>query len=220
MGANYDNSYFFNVRTEMLQFVPESYSKVLEIGCGSGLFMKLLKDDIEYWGVDPYNAPEASRKIMKRFIRGTLEESSIEIPDRYFDLIIINDVMEHSTDHLLFLEILKSKLKLNGFIIGSVPNVRYIKNLYNLIIKRDWFYDPKGGILDYTHYRLFTKKSLKSIFDLHQFKTEHLTGINPIWYSDYRYRQIIKICLIFPFCLILGSDIQFLQIAFKIKNEV
>ena len=32
------NNYYDNLRQEMLDFLPDSYTKVLEIGCGEGRF--------------------------------------------------------------------------------------------------------------------------------------------------------------------------------------
>ena len=47
------NTYFSNKREEIASFLPSSYSKVLEIGCGEGNFIENLKQPFEYWGVEP-----------------------------------------------------------------------------------------------------------------------------------------------------------------------
>ncbi len=44
--------------------------------------------------------------------------------------------------------------------VGSVPNVRYFKNLFDLLVLRDWDYKD-SGVLDRTHLRYFTLKSLR-----------------------------------------------------------
>lgn len=41
-------NYYQGVRGEMLQFIPEKYSKVLEIGCAEGDFRRHFSSDCEY----------------------------------------------------------------------------------------------------------------------------------------------------------------------------
>ena len=62
-----------------------------------------------------------------------------------------------------FLKNIKSKLTDDGFIITSVPNIRHYSILKNLFLFGNWEYDD-SGILDTTHLRFFTKKSLNKLF--------------------------------------------------------
>ena len=72
---------------------------------------------------------------------------------------------------------MKNKLSPNGRIIASIPNVRYYANLYELLIKRDWKYIDKG-ILDSTHLRFFTKKSMRRLFEQEGYVLSAQIGIN------------------------------------------
>ena len=57
-----------------------------------------------------------------------------------------------------FLRNVKAKLAPAGRLIASVPNVRYAPVLFNLLVRADFEY-TEGGVLDYTHLHLFTRKS-------------------------------------------------------------
>ena len=52
----------------------------------------------------------------------------------------------------------------NGSIVASIPNVRHIDTLYNLIVNGYWPYRERG-IHDRTHLRFFTKKNILDLFE-------------------------------------------------------
>ena len=153
--------YFNADRSSMGRFLPERYARVLEIGCAAGSFAKTLRQQpCELWGVEPN--PEAARQAATMFdhlLQGTYEDTRDRLPDRYFDLVVCNDVIEHMPDHDAFLRHIRTKMTPGAFLVGSVPNVRHITCLYKLLVLRDWPYS-NSGILDRTHLRFFTRKSL------------------------------------------------------------
>ena len=217
--GNISESYFRNGRPEMLPFLPSRYSKVLEVGCGAGTFRALLGGDIEYWGVDTSESAErAFEHKADKFYRGALEDVAQKLPGKYFDLVVINDVLEHSADHLTFLKILKDKLSSEGYLVGSVPNVRYVLNLKELLLRKDWYYQESGGILDYSHLRFFTERSLRKLLEKTGFQIEACRGINPVWWSMYSLRMLVKRLFYGSVAMILGDDVPYLQFAFRCKN--
>jgi hypothetical protein len=62
----------------------------------------------------------------------------------------------------------------NGTLIASIPNISHYKILLDIIIYGRFEYKDEG-ILDRTHLRFFTIKSIKSMFD----KTGYLCEIHP-----------------------------------------
>jgi len=204
-------SYYEGIRPEVVRFLPSQYCKVLEIGCGEGGFSKNMGLQCEYWGIEPVPsaAKVASNKLFKTLI-GTYEEVYDFLPDNYFDLVICNDVIEHMVDYSGFFMTIKNKMQKGSFIVGSIPNVRYFKNLTELIIHKDWRYKD-AGILDKTHFRFFTELSLKRTFIEHGFIIEEFCGI-----LRYRPKNVIKKLLIY----IIGRDTRFLQFGFRIKNPI
>jgi len=73
------------------------------------------------------------------------------------------DVLEHLTDPLRVLKEHKKYLSDEGFILASMPNVRYYKVILRLILGGTWDY-VNAGILDKTHLRFFTLINMKELF--------------------------------------------------------
>ena len=186
----------------MLPFIPTTAAKILEVGCGQANFSsQLVKEGNEIWGIElnPNAAKVASEKLYK-VLTGTIEERISEIPDNYFDVIIMNDVIEHLIYPKEVLEQLKTKMAVNGLIVSSIPNVRYSKNLFKLLFKKDWKY-TESGILDNTHFRFFTKKSIKRMFTETGFEVEKCKGINRTESFSY-----------FPFAILFNIILLFSQV--------
>ncbi|GAM73787.1 O-antigen biosynthesis protein rfbC [Vibrio ishigakensis] len=145
----------------MLVFLPKTFERVLEIGCGEGGFRGNLPEETEYWGVEP--DPVAVKKAMDvyvsdTFICGLFPQQQSKLPDDHFDVVVCNDIIEHveNTEELFYF--LKKKLRSGGVLVASIPNVRHISHLKELLIKRDWEYKD-SGILDRTHLRFLPRKA-------------------------------------------------------------
>jgi 2-polyprenyl-3-methyl-5-hydroxy-6-metoxy-1,4-benzoquinol methylase len=172
--------YFHLERAEVLPFIPEHYQKVLDVGCGEGLFTEQLDKASERWGIEPdRDAAEIAAKKMDKVLTGRFEEVYPDLPEYYFDLVICNDVIEHMEDHDRFFETIKTKMAENATLVASLPNVRYAKNLWNLLFKKDWKYG-EAGILDRTHLRFFTKKSMLRALREHGFEILRVGGLHKV----------------------------------------
>lgn len=174
-------TYFTNVRREMVDFIPQGCRRILDVGCSEGNFGKHLKDTLgaEVWGVELSEeaGAKASMKLDKVFV-GDFWDTFTKIPQHFFDCILFNDVLEHFTDPGRVIKQCAELLHTGGYIVSSIPNVRYIGNLVELLIKKDWEYKA-GGILDNTHYRFFTRKSIIRMFSSNGYEVVQCTGINP-----------------------------------------
>jgi hypothetical protein len=74
----------------------------------------------------------------------------------------------------------KSLLSENGVLVSSIPNFRYVANLVTEVIWEGEFrYKPEGGILDDTHVRFFTPKSIYRMFREQGYEVLVNEGINP-----------------------------------------
>ncbi len=210
--------YFQFSRSEVAPFLPTKYSKVLEVGCASGAFRGFLIPECEYWGIEAEkNSAKVASGRMNKLLIGTYQDFAGQLPNDYFDLIICNDVIEHMPDHDFFFKSIKKKMKKNGYLVGSIPNVRYLKNLLSLLFNKDWRY-LDAGILDRTHLRFFTFKSFERTVLENGFITEELKGINNLMSGRTLSRSIAKHVLYVPLVSLFGQDVKYSQFGFRIKN--
>lgn len=159
--------YFKNQRSEMLQYIPKGTMKLLEVGCGEGNFLSLLNNEQqELWGIELNSDAAAQAKSkFKNIFSGSFESNFENLPKDYFDCIVFNDVLEHMYSPWDVIAACKKLLNTNGVIVSSIPNFRYISNLITeIVLKGEFEYKPGGGILDDTHIRFFTSKSIKRMY--------------------------------------------------------
>jgi 2-polyprenyl-3-methyl-5-hydroxy-6-metoxy-1,4-benzoquinol methylase len=172
--------YFVLSRPEMLGFVPQEAKKVLEIGCGEGNFGRSVKvrNQAIVWGVEmDRGAARAAALKLDKILRGGIQSQLERLPRNYFDCVIFNDVLEHLPDPEKVLEEIRKNIIPGGWIICSIPNVFYISNLKGLMLDRDWKYTD-FGILDRSHLRFFTRKSIRRMFEDLGYTVQGITGIN------------------------------------------
>lgn len=215
------SSYHSNQRYEVAQFLPTSMSglKILEIGCGDGSFIKNLSVECEYWGVEPdVTSARLATTRLSKVLNGKFETIYDLIPDDYFDCLICSDVIEHMIDENDFMLKVQKKLKNNSVIVGSIPNVRYVSNLINLLLLRDWKYKD-SGILDNTHLRFFTLKSICRFLENNQYDIELISGINKITFRKNNFKQIIISTSLMVCSYIFGADSKYLQFGFRARRK-
>jgi hypothetical protein len=63
--------------------------------------------------------------------------------------------------------------------VCSIPNVRFLGNLIHLLFHKDFEYTDHG-VLDNTHLRFFTRKSLIRFLEANGLLVERIAGINPV----------------------------------------
>lgn len=175
-----DNDYFANQRHEMLEFLPTGVKKILDIGCGEGKFAQLVANHTqgEAWGIElDIKASTTAKNKLHRVFCGTAEDNLVNLPNNYFDVIYFNDVLEHLIDPYSLLKNILPKLSSHGVVIASIPHVRYFRVLSQLIFNCEWKYEDTG-VLDRTHLRFFTKKSMIRMFEENGYKISKTKPIN------------------------------------------
>lgn len=196
----------------MARFLPADYRRVLEVGCGAGEFRSRLTRPHEYWGIEPSAAAALARPRADRVLEGTYDAVAAELPEAYFDLVICNDVIEHIEDVDGFLDRVRTRISPGGVLVGSIPNVRFVVHLYELLAKKDWEYRDEG-ILDRTHLRFFTEKSLRRLFAAHRYRIEEFAGINALETRGLAPKALVKRLLVRA----LGPDTRYLQFGFRVR---
>jgi SAM-dependent methyltransferase len=96
----------------------------LDVGCAAGFFIDGIRkhSDWEVYGIDfGESAVRYAREELNLNVRcGELAET--DLPDRFFDYIHVNNVLEHVRDPLGLLSACRRLLKENGVCHLSVPN--------------------------------------------------------------------------------------------------
>lgn len=150
--------YYGEVRADILPFVPPDAREVLEVGCGRGVTGRLLQERLgcRVTGVElnPVVAAEAARHL-HRVLQGDVQ--TLDIEGRY-DVVIALELVEHLVDSESFLARVRQLLAPGGRALFSIPNVGHWSIVDDLLAGR-WDYLPIG-LLCYTHYRFFTRRSL------------------------------------------------------------
>lgn len=205
-------------RPEMVPFLPANIGRVLEIGCGEGAFAYNYANALERWGVElSASDSEKARPFFDRLLNGTYSQVAAELPDGYFDLVVCNDVIEHMEDHDAFLRSIRTKLRDGGRLVGSVPNVRYLRVLYEFLVKKDWRY--KGnGTLDHSHLRFFTRKSLLRVLREHGLVVRKFHGINRAGKPWWALHKSLPVALVLLLTLGYYRDALYVQYGFSVEK--
>jgi SAM-dependent methyltransferase len=168
--AGKDTGYFGNARRDILPLIPAPVDRVLELGCGDGTTLAMLKAEgrcRSTVGIELFpNAAQLARRVVDEVIEGDIETlTTLPLADGSADLILCLDVLEHLRDPWDVLRRLVPLLRPGGAVIASIPNVRHLKVILPLALRGRWDYHPLGGILDRTHLRFFTRSTAIGLFE-------------------------------------------------------
>jgi 2-polyprenyl-3-methyl-5-hydroxy-6-metoxy-1,4-benzoquinol methylase len=157
--AVYDND-----RPEMLQYVPTDATSVLDVGCATGRFgvtLRAKRPGATLHGIDP-TPPDPSVPAVYDTRTTGLYPQDLP-PGARYDCIVFNDVLEHMVDPWAALVHTRDRLTDRGCVVASIPNVRHLLVLLPLVLKGRWDY-ADDGLLDRTHLRFFTERSIREMF--------------------------------------------------------
>jgi SAM-dependent methyltransferase len=185
-----DEVYYQGVRLDMLRFIPNGIETVLEVGCAGGGFGHQLKKRgvREVWGVEVVpSAAQRARELLDRVLVGDVADLIDELPPAYFDVVVFNDVLEHLVDPFTVLTRIKSKIRDGGMVVSSIPNIRYYETLSDLVLHKNWEYQ-ESGILDRTHLRFFTTRSIHLMYERLGYEVLRHEGNNPMKKRPLSYR--------------------------------
>jgi glycosyltransferase involved in cell wall biosynthesis len=158
---------------------PESL--VLDLGCGAGHIGRYLKEHkaCHVVGVDRIALdPDAG---LDRAIVHDLNDPDLPVAPGDYDYVLLLDIIEHLHCPESFMERLREDTAggRGTLVLVSVPNVAFISVRLMLLLGK--FNYGKRGILDLTHLRLFTFKSLRHFFGQTGFKVLRLQGVPAPW---------------------------------------
>lgn len=157
------DNYFLPVLNFVRRFVNFDEARVLDVGCGTGIFLSPLVSwgCNELYGVDGYT-DVADRAIQRGYkdVVAVQDLSSSPLPfgDEIFDVVICKDVFEHLVFPDYTLKEITRTLKKGGFFILHVPNhfPLYGRLKFLLTNNLDTFnYFPGATRFNFPHIRFF-----------------------------------------------------------------
>jgi O-antigen biosynthesis protein len=166
---------YLNERPDIEALVPPRTQALLDVGCGSGRLGASLKalgiPRVVGVELNP-EAAEQARAVLDEVVVADVERDGLPFEDGSFDCIVYGDVLEHLTDPWMTLTTQRRLLSSDGVAIVSIPNVGYWRNVLNVLRGR-WEY-TESGMLDATHLRFFTWRSIEQLLDQAGYRVERV----------------------------------------------
>lgn len=169
MSTRPDSDYYRHARPELVAEIDGPASRVLDLGCGAGMVSASIRAHCsvkEIWGVEvvPEVAEQARQNpALDRVLCGDVATLIAELPQASFSHIIAGDVLEHLVDPWSLVASLRSRLEPGGKFICSIPNIRNLSFILELLFRRRFAYRD-AGVLDRTHLRFFARKDIETMF--------------------------------------------------------
>ncbi|WP_374764222.1 methyltransferase domain-containing protein [Yunchengibacter salinarum] len=158
-------AYYAGLNTELLNRVPQSAQRVLEVGCGAGRLGAAVRarTGAEVIGVEREpDAVAAARQRLDRVVRADLSRSFPRLTPGSFDCVLFGDVLEHLDDPVMALRWAWQLLKPDGVVLASIPNVAHASVVRDLL--RGDFQYHDSGLLDRDHSHLFSYATVQKTF--------------------------------------------------------
>lgn len=157
-----------------LDTVPDRAS-VMDIGAGpGGLARELLKKGCRVAVVDQFAVREVSNANVEVFTQDLDDGPAFAIAD--YEYLLLLDVIEHLKSPERFLAQLRAQFDYSTrTLVLTTPNIAFVVQRAMLALGQ--FNYGKAGILDRTHTRLFTFRSLRRLLVDHGFRIRQIRGV-------------------------------------------
>lgn len=153
------------------QIKPNRVGRMLEVGCGKGLFLRKFKDRFPDWEVCAIEPSRNAQSFLSRMVPEARAEFCSFQDSRFaseqFDLVVSIGVLEHVPDPVGFCRSLRQCLKPNGACFISVPN----------------FEENPSDLITFDHLTRFTPWTLNAVIARAEMtvKSIHASKIVPMW---------------------------------------
>jgi 2-polyprenyl-3-methyl-5-hydroxy-6-metoxy-1,4-benzoquinol methylase len=131
---------------------------------------------------------QEARKKLQQVIVGDVERIEINLPENFFDVLLLSKVLEHLVDPWIVLRRLYKLMKPGSIVISGSPNVCHYSVILALLRGR-WRYEARG-VFDATHLRWFCPAGYRELFQVCGFVVDE---VGPAWTLNPKAR-IFNIC--------------------------
>lgn len=162
-----DVTTFFDSQPQLTALVPAEADSILHIGCGTGaagtellnrqscLLYGIEKDELLQTIASPY---------YEQVISADVETCDLPYPESFFDVILIDDLLNCSKNPRHTIETLAVYLKPSGSLICSIPNTAYADTFFSLLC----------GASTYTHF--ITPRNVNTLFPEYLYDIKSITS--------------------------------------------
>ena len=134
-------------------------ARILDVGCGSGKFVKYLRSKgYEAFGIEPSRPLFDTFLSDEYFFNDRVEDYIRKYPSAKFDIVILSDVLEHADKPSSFISNICSLLADNAILYISTPDTN---SLFARAAGKRWHYYNKY------HLSLFSRANLIKSFASH-----------------------------------------------------
>ena len=204
--AHYESKFDFTSSHSRALDTVSAETSVLNLGCGPAELVKPFIDQgADLTVVDEFVSEEL-RAITKEAVVADINELDFDQlkPGRPYDTILALDIIEHLRSPEEFLQkIRQSDSCIGSELVITTPNVTFAP--LRVMFALGFFNYGKRGILDKTHTRLFTYRSLKKLLHDQRYQVIEIDGIpapfplavgrNPLGFFMLRINKILATVL-------------------------
>jgi methionine biosynthesis protein MetW len=175
MDNHYITSQGLHLNYSIITDMTEQKAKVLDLGCGSGELLKMLRDKKNISGIgieiDQANVIKCMEKGLS-VIQGNIDEGLKDFPDKSYDYVILNQTLQstHNTEYVL-----QEMLRVGKKCVVSFPNFAYWRMRFQLfftgrmpksqILPFEWYNTPNIHLLTLKDFIYFAKEHNIKILD-------------------------------------------------------
>ncbi len=153
-------------------------ARVLDVGTASGYLGRALTA-LGHTVVGVENSDEAAALARASYAALHVVDAQAlpDLPEAPFDVAVLGDVLEHLADPEAALARVVAQLRPGGRVLVSVPNIAFVQVRLALAAGRFAYADR--GILDATHLRFFTRRTLVELLRRQGLDARRVLGVPP-----------------------------------------
>jgi SAM-dependent methyltransferase len=179
--AEVDHIRKYKKTSKFLKSLHRNKVNFLDYGCGidgHGLSMAV-NLGFDTFGVEI--SPETQRRLRDKFYCTIMSPDDFEGENRNFDVILLSDVLEHTTDPLSILRSLAKRLNPSGVIIVQGPLEGSLTCFSSLLRIYAWLTPGQIRVQKPYHVTLATFNSMTALFSRSELHIKHSSITETLW---------------------------------------